>query len=202
MAADGSLMATLGSDELIDESPGDDLIARLDDPKIASSISLILDHADLLATIIVGLDGMMRRADVIGDSLASSIAEIRDVASNGAQREWPSVDVASVGETITRLSAAAADAMPAIERLLHSPLTDVGTADVLADLGEALRDGRQAAAADPRGPKGIFALMRVTKDPDVSRGLGFMIHIARAFGQRLAVPAAPANGGNGRHAAT
>lgn len=201
MTAHGSLMATLDSDALVDESPGDELIARLDDPKVASSISLILEHADLLATIIVGLDGVLRRADVIGDNLASGVAEVRELASHG-ELPWPSVDLAAVSDTVTRLSSAVVDATPAIDRLLHSPLTDMRTADVLADLGEALLEGRQAAAADPRGPKGIFALMRVAKDPDVSRGLGFMIHIARAFGQRLAPSGTPPTSGNGRHAAT
>ena len=201
MSANGSLMATLDSEDLLDESPGDALLARLDDPKVASSISLILDHADLLATIIAGLDGMLRRADVIGDSLASGVAEVRELAGNG-QRPWPSVDFVALSDTVTQLSSAVIDATPAIDRLLHSPLTDVKTADVLADLGEALIDGREAAAADPRGPKGIFALMRVAKDPDVSRGLGFMIHIARAFGQRLAPSETPPASRNGRHAAT
>ncbi len=202
MAAHGSLIATLESDELVDGSPGDDLIARLDDPQIASSISLILDHADLLATIIVGLDGMLRRADVIGDNVASSVADLRNAASTNGEPQWPNVDVASVSQTVSRLSSAVVDATPAIDRLLHSPLTDVRTAEVLADIGEALLEGRQAAAADPRGPRGVFALMRVAKDPDVSRGLGFMIHIARAFGQRLASSGTPAERGNGRHAAT
>jgi len=191
------------NDELVEESPGDDLIARLDDPKIASSISLILDHADLLATIVAGLDGMIRRADVIGENLASGVSEVRGLAaSRNGQRTWPSVDVAAVSDTVSRLSAAVVDATPAIDKLLRSPLTDPQTADVLADVGEALLEGRQAAAADPRGPKGIFALMKVAKDPDVARGLGFMIHIARAFGQRLDPANATNRGATARHAAT
>lgn len=202
MAAHASLMESLDPDDLIAESPGDEVIARLDDPQIASSISLILDHADLLATIIVGLDGLLRRADVIGDSLASGVAEFRDLAaSNDGQRPWPSIDVAALSDTVTRLSAAAVDATPALDRLLRSPLTDPQTADVLAEIGEALLEGKQAAVADPRGPKGVFALMRVTKDPDVSRGLGFMIQIARAFGKRLAPPEAPKKNATARHAA-
>ncbi|RDH78565.1 DUF1641 domain-containing protein [Mycolicibacterium moriokaense] len=202
MAAQGSLIATLDGDELVDESPGDDLIARLDDPKIAESLSLILDHVDLLATIIAGVDGMLRRADVIGDNFASGVAEARAAAAGNGERTWPSVDIAALSGSATRLTSAVVDATPAIDRLLHSPLTDTRTAEALADIGEALLEGRQAAAADPRGPKGIFALMRATKDPDVSRGLGFMIHIARAFGQRLATSGTQPNSGNGRHAAT
>jgi hypothetical protein len=203
VAVHASLIDSFDTDALIAESPGDEVIARLDDPKIASSLSLILDHADLLATIIVGLDGLLRRADVIGDNLASGVAEVRNLAATGnGQRPWPSVDLAALSETITRLSAAAVDATPALDRLLHSPLTDPQTVDVLAEIGQALLEGKQAAAADPRGPKGVFALMRVTKDPDVSRGLGFMIQIARAFGKRLAPPEPPKKAGAARHSAT
>jgi Protein of unknown function (DUF1641) len=202
VAAHTSLIAGPEGDELVEESPGDDLIQRLDDPQIASSLALILDHADLLATIIVGLDGLLRRAEVIGDSLASGVAEVRELAaSSNGQRPWPSVDVAALSDTVTRLSAAAVDATPALDRLLHSPLTDPQTADVLAEVGEALLEGKRAAAEDPRGPKGVFALMRVTKDPDVSRGLGFMIQIARAFGRRLAPPERPKDSRAPRHAA-
>ena len=202
MAAHASLIEGIDPDQLIAESPGDEIIARLEDPAVASSISLILDHADLLATIIVGLDGLLRRADVIGDNLASGVAEVREFAAstNGA-RPWPTVDLTAVSDSVTRLSAAAVDATPALERLLQSPLTDPQTADVLAEIGEAVLEGKRAADADPRGPKGVFALMRVTKDPDVSRGLGFMIQIARAFGRRLARPETGEKSETARHAA-
>src|SRR4029450_13103960 len=85
VAAHASLIESLDPDDLVAESPGDELIARLDDPRVASSLSLILDDADLLATLIVGLDGLVRRAEVIGDNLASGVAEVRDLAasSNG-----------------------------------------------------------------------------------------------------------------------
>jgi hypothetical protein len=202
VATDASLIARPDGDALIEDSPGDDLIQRLDDPQIASSLAVILDHADLLATLIVGLDGLLRRAEVIGDSLASGVAEVRELsASSNGQRPWPSVDVAALSDTVTRLSAAVVDATPALDRLLHSPLTDPQTADVLAQVGEALLEGKRAAAEDPRGPKGVFALMRVTKDPDVSRGLGFMIQIARAFGRKLAPPDRPKDPRAPRHAA-
>jgi Protein of unknown function (DUF1641) len=188
VATHASLIARPDGDELVD-SPGDDLIQRLDDPQIASSLAVLLDHADLLATLVLGLDGLLRRAEVIGDSLASGVAEVRALsASSNGQRLWPSVDVAALSDTVTRLSAAVVDATPALDRLLHSPLTDPQTAEIFAEVGEALLEGKRAAAEDPRGPKGIFALMRVTKDPDVSRGLGFMIQIARAFGRKLAPP--------------
>jgi hypothetical protein len=202
VAAHTALAAPPAGEEFIGDSPGDDLIQRFDDPQVASSLAVILEHADLLATLVAGLDGLLRRAEVISDSLAAGVSEVRGLsaASNG-QRPWPSVDVAALSDTVTRLSAAAVDATPALERVLQSPLADPQTADVLAEVGAALLEGRRAAIADPRGPKGIFALMRVTKDPDVSRGLGFMIQIARAFGRRLSPPEPPPNPAGPRHAA-
>jgi len=187
VAAHSSLIASPNGEDLLAASPGDDVIARLDDPRIASSLTQILDHADLLATVIVGIDGLMRRADVISDSLASGVAEVRELAaSSNGQRPWPRVDLTALGDTITRLSATLVDATPGIEKLLNSPLTDPQIADVFAAVGQALLEGKEATGANPHGPKGFFALMRVTKDPDVSRGLGFMVQIARAFGRRLA----------------
>jgi hypothetical protein len=203
VAAHASLIEGFDTDALVAESPGDEVIAALEDPRIASSLSVILEHADLLATIVVGLDGLLRRAEVIGDSVASGVAEIREVAaSSSGQQPWPSVDLAALSASITRLSAAVVDATPGLDRLLHSPLAHPETVEIIADVGEALLEGKRAAGADPRGPKGVFALMRVTKDPDVSRGLGFMIQIARAFGRRLAPADPPAKGASARHAAS
>ena len=201
MTAHASLIGPSDIDELVEQSPGDDLLQRLDDPRVASSLSLILDHADLLATIIAGLDGLLQRAEVIGDSVVSGIAEFREVAASGdGQRVWPSLDIPAISDSVTRLSAAAIDATPAVEKLLRSPLSNPQTAEIITKVGHALLEGKEAAAADPRGPKGVFALMRVTKDPDVSSGLGFMIHIARAFGRRLA-PESPDKSPGPKHAA-
>jgi hypothetical protein len=183
-------------------SPGDDLLQRLDDPRIVSSLSTILDHADLLATLIEALDGFVRRGEVIGDSLLSAIDEVKASGGSFAGRTLlPDVDVAGLQRSVASLATAFTDAAPTINTLLRSPLTDPNTVHLLADMGDAVLDGKAASEADPRGPKGVFALMRVTKDPDVSRGLGFMIHVARAFGKRLAQEQAPDTASGPRHLA-
>ena len=56
---------------------------------------------------------------------------------------------------------------------------------MLAALGQALVEGKAAAAADLGGPRGMFGLWKVSRDPDVVRGLGFLIQVARAFGRRI-----------------
>ncbi len=157
--------------------PADDLAARLDDPQVRASLTRILDNADLLAIMVTALDGLLRRADVIGDSLTSGVADIRTVASaNGG----------TMGDTVTRLSGALAAGLPALEKIMNSPLAQPQTADVLLGVGGALVEGNRAAAADTRGPKGVFGLLKAAKDPDVARGLGFLLQVARALGRNIA----------------
>ena len=202
MTANGSLIAASEPDELQAPTPGAELIARLDDPQVAASLSLILDHADLVATLIAGLDGMLRRSDVISESVVSAIEEVKGAtAGYKGQKLLPDIDIATLRTSVTNLSTAFIDAAPTFNQLLRSPLTDPQTAQTIADMGDAVLEGRAAADADRRGPKGVFALMRVTKDPDVLRGLGFMIHVARAFGRKLAQDPPRASERGPRHSA-
>ncbi|MCV7230840.1 DUF1641 domain-containing protein [Mycolicibacterium komossense] len=181
MTANGQVLAISAADQLRE---------RLDDPQVAASLNSLLDHADLLAILLTGLDGLIRRGDTISDSLASAVGEMKGPAAafsaalpNAA--ELKSIDVTALVHTLASLTKAMVDATPTLDRLLHSPLVDPAAADVLAELGQALVEGKAANEADPGGPKGIFGLWRVTKDQDVTRGMGFLIQVARAFGRQL-----------------
>lgn len=179
---------------VVEISPADRLRERLDDPAIAASLHTLLDHADLLAILVAGLDGMIRRGDEISESLSSAVQEVRGPAASftanlpgfdEARSELRGVDVQSLVVNLAALSRSLMDATPVMNTLLHSPLVDPQAAEVLAELGQALVDGKAAADADPGGPKGIFGLWRVSKDKDINRGLGFLIQVARAFGRQL-----------------
>ncbi|KQH75982.1 hypothetical protein AO501_18270 [Mycobacterium gordonae] len=181
MSANGQVVAL---------SPGDQLRDRLDDPAIAASLNSLLDHADLLAILVTGLDGFVRRGDQISESVASAVGEIRGASLtvpgfDQVKAELGSVDVQALAATLASLASALVAAAPTLNKILNSPLVDPQAADVLAELGEALVEGKAAAAADPGGPKGLFGLWRVSKDKDINRGLGFLIQVARAFGRQL-----------------
>lgn len=179
--------------QTIDVSPADRLRERLDDPAVAASLNSLLDHADLLAVLVTGLDGLVRRGDEISESLSSAVGELRGPAASladlpglsEARAELRGIDVQSLAVSFAALSAALVDAMPALNKILHSPLVDPEAAEVMAGLGKALVDGKAAAEADPGGPKGIFGLWRASKDKDINRGMGFLIQVARAFGRQL-----------------
>ncbi|CAN5496963.1 DUF1641 domain-containing protein [soil metagenome] len=176
--------------QVLAPSAADELRARLNDPQVAESLNTLLDHADLLAVLLTGLDGLIRRGDTISDSLSAAVGEMKGPAtafsaSLPSAAELKSIDFTALAHTVTSLTKALVDATPTLDRLLHSPLVDPAAADVLAELGQALVEGKAANDADPGGPKGIFGLWRVTKDQDVTRGMGFLIQVARAFGRQL-----------------
>ncbi len=169
-------------------SPADQIRDRLDDPNVAASLNTLLDHADLLAVLVTGLDGFVRRGDAITDSLSSAVNDFKGAAAAGVvpgADALKGVDLPGLAQSLATLSNSLVGATPAINTLLSSRLTDPQAAEVLAALGQALVDGKAAAAADPGGPKGLFGFWKVTKDPDVVRGLGFMIQVARAFGRQV-----------------
>lgn len=174
--------------QMVTISPADYLRERLDDPAVAASLNSLLDHADLLAILVSGLDGMIRRGDEIGASLTSAVEELKGGMAPGAMpgiESLKSVDLQGLAASLASLSGALVNATPALNTVLASRLTDPEAADVLAQLGQALVNGKAAAKADPGGPKGVFGLWRVSKDKDIIRGLGFMIQVARAFGKSL-----------------
>jgi hypothetical protein len=173
------------NDQLVTQSPADELLERLDDPRVASSLSYILDHADLLAILVAGIHGFVERGDTITEAVVDGVRELRSAAPDSSG--IGTVDVPKVLASLADLSSGMVNATPALKSLLGSPaLADVRTADTIGLLGEALAEGRDEAAKSPGGPTSVFGLLRVLKDEDVSRGIGLMVQVAKALGRRLA----------------
>ncbi len=163
--------------QLVARSPADDLLARLEEPQVLAALNNLLNHADLLSMLVVSLDGFLSRGDVIADSLSEAIGDFRGVAGGNPAASF---DAMGLMTTVGKLGAAT----PAINAVLTS-MTDPRAIDVVTALTDSVAEARENAAKAPAAPTGIFGLMRALKDEDVSRGLGFMIEVAKAFGQRL-----------------
>lgn len=161
-------------------TPADTVRDRLDDPQVAAALNTLLDHADVLAVLVSGLDGFVRRGDTITETLSSAVSEFRG-ASPGSDA-LKGVDLQGLAASLATLSGSVVTATPALNTLLSSGLTDPQAAQVLASLGDSLVDGK-AGAANP--PKGLYGLWKATKDPDVARGLGFLLAVAKSFGRRV-----------------
>lgn len=167
--------------------PADAVRDRLDDPRVAEALTTLLDHADLLAVLVSGLDGFVRRGDDITANLTSAWGELSgstdQIPGLAALRE---VDLAELSASLATLTGGLVKATPAITTLLDSALTDPRGADVVAALGDALVSARQSVPAPPRGVRGLWTTLRgAAKDPDVTRGLAYLIEVARQFGRRV-----------------
>lgn len=165
-------------------TPADTVRDRLDDPQVAAALNTLLDHADVLAVLVSGLDGFVRRGDTITETVSAAVTEFRGASAAGipGADALKGVDLQSLASSLATLSGSVVGATPALNTLLSSGLTDPQAAQVLASLGDALVDGK-AGAANP--PKGLYGLWKATKDPDVARGLGFLLAVAKSFGRRV-----------------
>jgi len=115
------------------------LLARLADERTADALNRLLDRLDVIAFVAEALDGFLGRANVVADSVAASMADLRKLAGDGSTSE--------VVDKLPKLAKAGvklADATenPAFTRLMESGilerLGDEKTIDSLKALIERL----------------------------------------------------------------
>jgi hypothetical protein len=183
-AEEVSAISTLTSDGAVRSPELERLIERLGEPRTVAALNVLLDNVELLAVLVRGLDGLARKGDTISDTIAETIAEAR-----GAGRAT-GLDLRTTTHQLATLIPALADAAPAITRLSQSAIVEDEAISVVGLTGTAMADAySQAQAGDVR--LGLRGLMRATRDPDVQRGLGFLVELGRVFGRSLARKTTP-----------
>jgi hypothetical protein len=161
------------------------LSARLADPAVAASLNQLLDHVDLLAILVAGLDGLVRRGDTISDSLVAVAGELR-----GVQHSAGLPDAARLLGSAQRLGAIlgpAMDLLPTVEYLLRSDLGDTRMVDVAAMASRAVVVATERSAAAPERERrpGLRSMWKALRDSDTRRALGFGLAVAKALGKEL-----------------
>src|SRR5271157_853886 len=154
------------------------LVRRLNDPEVAASLNVMLDNIELLAVLVAGLDGLARKGEVIGDTIAEFLGQVR--AASRESGLSPMTTAEQLGTILPTLAAAS----PAINRVLESPIVAPEPIDILSETALALVDGLKAAEAGETR-LGLFGLLGATRDKDVQRGLGYLVEVARVFGRDL-----------------
>lgn len=158
--------------QLVAPSPAEALKARLDEPQVSAALNTLLDHSDVLAIIAVAIEGFLSRGDVIADTLAEAVGELR--GAGGIPNPLAGVDVKG-------LVGSAKNAAPAIQNLLGQ-VTDPRVVETVTRLTTAVGEANQNPAP---APTGALALLRALKDPDTAAGLGFLLNVAKQFGRQL-----------------
>lgn len=153
------------------QAAGQELIAeRLSDPKVAASLAILLDHADLLAVLVEGLDGFVARSEVIGDSLIASVGELRSTVLNN-----------EVGINVGQM-------IDSVSQVLASDLLKPESLEQLSVLARGMAKGGQQYESAPVAIGGLLSLGRLLKDPDIKRAISFGATLAKAVGQELGAP--------------
>ncbi|GAA4399366.1 DUF1641 domain-containing protein [Tsukamurella soli] len=178
-------------------TPEQRLAARLNDPVVADSLLTLLDHADLLAVLVVGLDQLVARSEVIGDSVLGGIAELRGaVQTTDAERR---LDPAAIAQAMAAVGMVLPKVMPGIvaavesgaaDRLLGSPGVP-GAIDDVDLVFSGVAEGSKRFRSNPVRIRGLMSATKAFRNPDVQRALSYFATITKSIGERLAERRAP-----------
>lgn len=173
----------------------DAVVDRLNDPGVAAALVTLLDNAELLSTLVLGLSGMISRSETIIGAVADGVADLRGVSAS-ADTGLPSLaevrqlggDLRQAAPTIRHLldsPVATPQTIDSLAQLLDSPMLRPETVALLGTVSEAATEGAARARANDTRIHGVRGAMKALKDPDVERGLGVLVEIAGALGRRL-----------------
>jgi uncharacterized protein YjgD (DUF1641 family) len=169
------------------------LVDRLQDPRVASGLQNLLDHVDLLAILVIGLDGFVGRSELIGEALVEGVSDIRELAD--AADVTGSVDIAGTVSSLVAVASMLPKLTPVLTRMVDEDVvgsmldSGIFSPDSLAHIGllaTAVNRGATDAVETPIQVKGAYSMLRQLKDPDVARGLGYTLSILKAVGRELA----------------
>lgn len=162
-------------------APSDAVLERIDDPAIAAALITILDNAELLSTLVLGLSGFVERGDTIVESIASGVREITEASPRGSAAELP-----SLGQ-LREVALVLSESLPVLTSVLRSPVVSPESVALVSMLSEAGAEGVARARRGDARVTGALGAVRALKDPDVGRGMGLLIEVARSLGRRLGV---------------
>jgi hypothetical protein len=168
------------------------VLNRLAEPQIVNALNTLLDHADLIALSVVALDGVLRRSEEIGDAVTTGIDDLRQVAATVRPPE--NFAPGEVLTSLVEISMALPRVTPAITRVVESGLVDTvldsgitspAMVEQISRIGRGLASASEDHRTNPQKVPGAFGMLRLLKDPDINRGLGFMVAVLRAIGREL-----------------
>lgn len=182
------------------ESVRTPLEQRLQDPAVAGALISLLDHADLIALLVEGLDQFVERSEVIGDNLISGVSELRTAIGNTSALADSGVDLGALAHAGASLAAVLPKATPglvaaiesgAIDKLFASGVVGPEAVDQVALLAKGLVGGGRAFRTRPVEVGGVLSVLKLLKDPDINRAISFFATVAQSIGREIAAAPAP-----------
>ncbi|MEM9554044.1 MAG: DUF1641 domain-containing protein [Acidobacteriota bacterium] len=149
------------------------LVEKLSAPGTLESASVLVDKIELLAFLLEGADGFLRRSETVAESLAEGADDLRQA--------MPKID----GVQMRKLTDRVPDLLDAGEVLADAGMFDPATVGVLGRLGRTIAESHTEIERQPRRTVGLFSLLRSLKDPEVQNSLQLALDVAQRYGAKL-----------------
>jgi len=164
------------------------LLEKLGDPQTIANLEMVLSKLELAAFAMQAIDGFIQRGDVITESIAGGLKDVRQLAGSidfeklkvlpQLLDSLPKLLESGMLDDLEKLTAVG-------KSVVGSGLLDPKLVATLADVGRMLNTSFEEARSAPPRTLGIFALARELRDPDVNRSIVLLLEVARRFGQKL-----------------
>lgn len=186
-----------------------DLTDQLANPETLNSLKKVIEYAPMLVFLMEALDGFLRRGEEITDNIGESIREFSgQIGESGAGNlseitaQVPKLvkplmkNLPQLTESLPELLEQAPSLMKTgaklgeiaesegVQAFLDS---DMLTPELVGFLGDTGRIAVETKKDFQRNPEklGLWGLYKKSGDEDVQRGLGFLMELAKNFGQML-----------------
>ena len=142
------------------------LLKKLGERETIENLSYLLSHLDLIRFAVQSVDELFRRGDQVTDNIGSVLSEARKLTATLPFGELPKLT-------------------DALSQLMKSGIFDPKTVAVLAEVGNHASEAYKRNKASNPPPVGPFGVLKALNDPDVQRSIGFLIGMAKQYGQMI-----------------
>lgn len=169
------------------------LVGEVNKPETLNAIAQIIQLAPVAAVLLGGIDGFLKRGDVIMENIGVLIREAQPQIS-GANFD----EIVRIAQQLPQMLPALLQNLPTLMRtgarlaeitesaevqaFLNSKMLSPQTIGFLGEVGEMVVTTQENFQAAPK-EVGVWGLYKAINDPDVQRGLGFIIELGRNFGK-------------------
>jgi uncharacterized protein YjgD (DUF1641 family) len=186
-----------------------DVIEQLNQPQTAVALKNLAKNAQVLDLLVESLDGFLRRGEEIPDNIGESIREFTHQVSESDSggfgeitAQIPNIlpplmkSLPQLAENLPPLLEQAPSLMrtgaklgeiaesEGVQTFLHSDMLTPELVTFLGDTGKLAVQTKENFQKNPEN-LGLWGLYKKSGDEDVQRGLGFLMALAKNFGQIL-----------------
>lgn len=188
LARNGAELADVAARPAVGNVLRSGLIDRLGDPQTLDRLDTLLQKLETAVFLLDAVDGFLRRSPEIADSAASLVADLRNTSVDLGElrhlaERTPKIVEALGRLTDTRTLDRVPDLVDVVLVLAESGMLDPKVVRVLGDVGQRLATAYEDASRGPVQPVGAVGLLRAMSEPEVQRGLGLLVGIARRVGR-------------------